>query len=194
MTPIAVRNFVLACAAALLIPSLRALADDWALTDTQFHTSDVQLVAIGDNGPTVAAANGSASAISWQDVLELGHAVAPAQPDPYELFLIGGDHIGGSPAGVVGDDLQWKNSALGELNFPLDRIAAIGAAEIPAAKLAATRVDDLVQLANGDSPALSAIAGRSTPSSPPTASSPMLAPPASPSSQATRPPRSRGPR
>jgi hypothetical protein len=128
----------------LLSLAATARADDWTLTDSQLNVSPIQLDAITDQGLTAA------TTIPWKSVLEISRTVATTPSDPYELFLIGGDHITGAAGGVVGENLVWKNTLLGQFAVPLDRVAAVVRGQDLPANLADSRADDVVQLSNGD--------------------------------------------
>jgi hypothetical protein len=64
------------------------------------------------------------------------------------LHLAGGDQVGGEPVRVDGDQLVWKNPAVGELAVPLSRLVGMTKPAKPVPEGA--RTEDVVTLANGD--------------------------------------------
>lgn len=117
----------------------------WTLTNAHLTLSQIQTTQITPD--TITTAN---SQIPWTQTLELSRNIDPATPEPYEIFLAGGDHIFGTAAGVFGEKIIWKNSFLGSLNLTLDNVAAIVRGSASAGDLSAPRTDDVVHLSNGD--------------------------------------------
>jgi hypothetical protein len=128
----------------LLAIAAPARADDWTLTNAQLALSPQQLTTITDQGITAP------TPIPWTNILQLSRTIPATPPDPYRLFLIGGDRLFGAATGVVDEKLIWKNSLLGQFTLPLDRAAAIVRGPDVPQTLADARTDDVVQLSNND--------------------------------------------
>jgi hypothetical protein len=144
------------------ISSPRALADtEWSVTNAQFQSSREKISSLDAQGIHIALASGGQSVMSWDGLLEITRvpdpsaAVAPlaaaTQPAKFDLFLIGGDRITGEPVSVASEKLQWKSPVLGDIEIPLNRLAAICRAGSAIKGIDESRADDVVRLGNGDS-------------------------------------------
>jgi hypothetical protein len=130
----------------LLLPSARG-EDAWTVTDAQFHSRTIQLESIDATG--LHAAGGAA--LAWDDVLDLSRpSPAGGSVDRYDAYLASGDRIGGEPIGLTDEKLRWESPILGEMELPLDHLAAIARAAALPQGLADARSDDVVRLSNGD--------------------------------------------
>ena len=138
--------------ASLLFATQPLHATDWTLTDSSFHTNRVSVDSIAQDGIHVAPATSQPSVIPWNDCLELTRSVdaSNSAPQPFDLYLHSGDHLGGQPISIDGDTLHWHNARLDTIDFPVGSIAAIAKSGWPAATLDDQRADDVLTLSNGD--------------------------------------------
>ncbi len=82
-------------------------------------------------------------------LLEISRVLPPrADAGPFTLFLQGGDRVGGEPAAMTGEQMQWHSPTLGEIRLPLRDLVAIGAGGATAPEQRGS--DDAVTLANND--------------------------------------------
>ena len=132
----------------------------WTLTTADFRQQSVSLEAIADDGVRVGVAGGSPTVVSFNAFLQLDRAAAAPRPSQgaFTLFLVSGDRVGGEPVGIEEEQMVWKSTAAGELRFPLKSLKALvrgvasgGGGNQPPPKLDEARIEDLVQMDNGDS-------------------------------------------
>ena len=134
----------------------------WTLTTADFRQQSVSLEAIAEDGVRVAVAGGaSPTVVSFNAFLQLDRAAAAPRPSQgaFTLFLVSGDRVGGEPVGIEEEQIVWKSTAAGELRFPLKSLKALvrgvagagGGGSQPPPKLDEARIEDLVQMDNGDS-------------------------------------------
>jgi hypothetical protein len=140
---------------ALLLVSLLAPAAgaaDWTLTGADFKTQPVELIAVEQGGVRVKDHTGAERLVVNDQFLQVERTSAAAPPaegaGAFMLHLAGGDRVGGEPLRIDGDQLVWKNPAVGELAVPLSRLIAMTKPAKPAPEGA--RTEDVVKLGNGD--------------------------------------------
>jgi hypothetical protein len=126
----------------------------WALTTADFQTRQVDLMGIDDAGAKVADKAGAAPrTVPWEQLLDLERSAPPRGGGKFVLRLVHGDQLRGEPVKIEGENLKWSSPLLGEIVFPLRRIASIERSGHPAPSRGAggdKPAEDVVRLANGD--------------------------------------------
>jgi hypothetical protein len=132
--------------------SRAARADEqWILTTADFKSETVLLKSIDDTGIHIPGDTGAERTVPMGQFLQLDRVSSSrATPPKMILWLLDGDHLGGSPLGVSGESLSWRCPGFGDLSFPLNRVRAIQRAAQPAPANDAPRTEDVLSLANGD--------------------------------------------
>jgi hypothetical protein len=142
----------------LLLPSafilltwlpISAAAQQWVLVGGDFQGHPITLLGLDRQGVRVAGGQ----TVGWDQVLELDYTgvTSAAATDAFTLRLNGGDSLSGTPLSIASDTIVWRQSALGRLEIPEDRAAAIVRAGSAITGVDQPRREDLVKLVNGDS-------------------------------------------
>lgn len=146
---VAVLLLLLAC----LAPLARA-EGQWTLTTADFRNGSVTLRSIDAAGVHVVpagSAGGEGRVVPFDQFLDVSRVLIPgtaASGGPFVLHLLGGDHLGGEPAGMKGNSLVWRSPSVGEVTVPLKQLVAIVRPNQPAPD--ARRREDVVTMKNGD--------------------------------------------
>jgi hypothetical protein len=136
-------------ALAMILPITARAQNYWRLTTADFQSSSVDLQRIDATAVHGISPDGQDVSVPLAQFLEMTRALPHrADAGSFVLFLQSGDRIGGNPAGITGEQLQWQSPTLGELKLPLRDLIAIGAAGI--APPDQRPGDDVVTLANND--------------------------------------------
>jgi len=132
----------------------RAFADPgWLLTTADFQRRPVSLESIGADGVRFTAPEGSGSTLlDYSDFLQIDRASAARQSSArFVLILASGDRLCGDPLFVKDEQLTVANATIGEFAVALKETRALIKAGKSADNIDQPRVEDFVQLANGDS-------------------------------------------
>jgi hypothetical protein len=140
---------VLTLALLCAVPNSARAQGDWRLTTADFQSSTLDLQRIDDKAVHGVTAAGEDCAIPLDQLLEISRPLPPrSNSGSFVLFLQGGDRVGGDPAAMTGEQLQWHSPTLGDIRLPLRDVLAIGAGG--AAPPEQRPVNDVVSLSNND--------------------------------------------
>lgn len=131
----------------LICVASAAWAASWTAVSADFQRASGTLERIDAQGIAIRQRDGLRE-LPWKQVLLLRqeNVTAPAQPEPFVLFLRNGQRLAGRPVAMTADALTWRSS-VGETTVPLQKLRgwARTGEELPT-----TKTDDLLVLVNGD--------------------------------------------
>lgn len=121
------------------------------MTSSDFQTRNVEIRAIGSDGISYVADNGSAGHVPLDRFLQIRReSTLPATRTGWQVILSDGDCVAGEATSMDAEQLHWHSPLLGDMAFPLRQVAAIHRAT-DSSTPPASATEDVVHLSNGDS-------------------------------------------
>lgn len=139
--------------APLLVASVASADVRWNLTTADFQTQPINLLAIDNAGVRFVDKGSIEQTIPLDQFVGLQESVASPRPASAKLMLVlnTGTRLTGEAKELKDEKLTFVSPNLGEMTFPLKQIVRLEAiAKSSAAKPAASKTEDILQLNNGD--------------------------------------------
>jgi hypothetical protein len=135
----------------LIIAAPLAMAADWSVTTSDFHTQPMVLRGLSADGLHVASTQPSVDQVVPFDqfISAQRPTVDEAATPKFTLVLSNGDHLAGEPGSVGSEKLIWVSPSLGNVPVPFGRLVAIGRGAEMAVPDEPPK-QDIVTLGNGD--------------------------------------------
>lgn len=139
----------------ILHSALPACADvRWNLTTSDFRTQPINLLAVDTSGVRFLDSQRTMQTVSLDQFVSLQANILVPKPVSSKLLLIlnTGTKLSGEVKELKDEKLTFTSPVIGEMTFPLKQVARLDSTAKPAAaaKTVASKTEDILQLANGD--------------------------------------------